>query len=89
MLRSRRFPPAHALAQRPPQVSRLAGATVCKRRARRLPAHLAAHSADSVNGHFVIRRAKISYLDNQKASEKIQHMAEKLSLRYVEIRGLF
>ena len=42
-----------------------------------------------ITGHFVIRRAKISYLDNQKASEKIQHMAEKLSLRYVEIRGLF
>ena len=40
-------------------------------------------------GHFLIRRAKFSYLDNQKVSEKIQHMAEKLSLRYVEIRGLF
>ena len=41
------------------------------------------------DGHFLIRRAKFSYLDNQKVSEKIQHMAEKLSLRYVEIRGLF
>ena len=40
-------------------------------------------------GHFFIRRAKNGYLDNQKVSEKIQHMAEKLSLRYVEIRGLF
>ena len=38
---------------------------------------------------WLIRRAKFSYLDNQEVSEKIQHMAEKLSLRYVEIRGLF
>ena len=38
---------------------------------------------------FLIRRAKNGYLDNQKVSEKKQHMAEKLSLRYVEIRGLF
>ena len=41
------------------------------------------------NGRFLIRRAKNGYLDNQKVSEKIQHMAEKLSLRYVETRGLF
>ena len=40
-------------------------------------------------GHFLIRRVKNGHLDNQKVSEKIQHMAEKLSLRYVEIRGLF
>ena len=49
MLRSRRFPPAHALAQRPPQVSRLWNARGYKRRVRRLPPHLAAQSAYSVN----------------------------------------
>ena len=47
------------------------------------------HRAGGGVGHFLIRRAKNGYLDNQKVSEKIQHMAEKLSLRYVEIRGLF
>ena len=40
-------------------------------------------------GHFLIRLSENGYLDNQKVSEKMQHMAEKLSLRCVEIRGLF
>ena len=50
---------------------------------------VAALSDAEIRGHFLIRRAKNGHLDNQKVSEKNQHMAEKLSLRYVEIRGLF
>ena len=40
-------------------------------------------------GHFLIRRAKNRHLDSCYAPENFEHMAEKISLRYVEIRGLF
>ena len=40
-------------------------------------------------GHFLIRRAKNRHSDNRYAPENFEHMAEKISLRYVEIRGLF
>ena len=40
-------------------------------------------------GHFLIRLSENGYLDNRYAPENFEHMAEKISLRYVEIRGLF
>ena len=40
-------------------------------------------------GHFLIRSSENGYLDNRYAPENFEHMAEKISLRYVEIRGLF
>ena len=40
-------------------------------------------------GHFLIRLSENGYLDNRYAPENFEHMAEKISPRYVEIRGLF
>ena len=40
-------------------------------------------------GRFLIRLSENGYLDNRYAPENFEHMAEKISLRYVEIRGLF
>ena len=54
---------------------------------RNLRRQLAANAASS--GHFLIRLSENGYLDNCDAPENFEHMAEKISPRYVEIRGLF
>ena len=41
------------------------------------------------DGHFLIRLSENWHLGNRYAPENFEHMAEKISLRYVEIRGLF
>ena len=40
-------------------------------------------------GRFLIRLSENWHLGNRYAPENFEHMAEKISLRYVEIRGLF
>ena len=40
-------------------------------------------------GRFLIRLSGFSHLGNRYAPENFEHMAEKISPRYVEIRGLF
>ena len=49
------------------------------------------HVASSYHGRFLItsRLSGSAYLGNCYAPENFEHMAEKISLRYVEIRGLF
>ena len=46
-------------------------------------------SASAQDGSFLVRLSGFSYLGNRYAPENFEHMAEKISLRYVEIRGLF
>ena len=41
------------------------------------------------DGHFLIRLSENGHLRNGYAPENFEHMAEKISPRYVEIRGLF
>ena len=40
-------------------------------------------------GRFLIRLSENRHLGNRYAPENFEHMAEKISPRYVEIRGLF
>ena len=41
------------------------------------------------SGRFLIRLSENRHLGNRYAPENFEHMAEKISPRYVEIRGLF
>ena len=40
-------------------------------------------------GRFLVRLSENGHLGNRYAPENFEHMAEKISPRYVEIRGLF
>ena len=60
------------------------------KRARPVPAPAPAPTpAPTLSGRFLIRLSENGYLGNRYAPENFEHMAEKISLRYVEIRGLF
>ena len=47
------------------------------------------HPLGVTGGHFLIRLSENGHLRNRYAPEIFEHMARKISLRYVEIRGLF
>ena len=47
------------------------------------------HDVVAANGRFLVRLSENGHLGNRYAPENFEHMAEKISPRYVEIRGLF
>ena len=54
------------------------------------PTGLENGGADAARGgRFLVRLSENGHLGSRYAPENFEHMAEKLSLRYVEIRGLF
>ena len=54
-----------------------------------LEASWAAAASAGTRGHFFIWLSENGHLGNRYAPENFEHMAEKISPRYVEIRGLF